>query len=445
MPTDNKVVWSEGMFLSPQHFQQQERYIESFIERRCRASGAYSWGFQDIQVDSQLLQLGKISILSAQGVMPDGTPFNVPDSDEPPPVLEVPENTHSCVLYLGLPVRRPGALETSTTSGTSQGLARYRANEQDCYDSSSDTGDSESIQLGKMRLRLLLETDDLSGFAYIGFARIVETRDDKKVLLDDDYIPTCFDCNASRKISGFLTEFVGLLHQRGEAIAGRLVDARRAGTAQVADYMMLQVINRLEPLVTHFSQQDGLHPQVLYADMLQMLGELSTFTAATKRPPQLANYIHEQLEISFHPVIAGLRQALSVVFEQTAISLPLAMRKYGIRVAVITDHSIIDSAQFVLSVKADVQGDTIRTRFPAQVTIGPVESIRQLVNISMPGIKLNALSVAPRQIPYHSGFTYFELDHNSKLWKELHKSGGFAIHVSGEFPGLEIEFWAVRE
>jgi type VI secretion system protein ImpJ len=53
--------------------------------------------------------------------------------------------------------------------------------------------------------------------------------------------------------------------------------------------------------------------------------------------------------------------------------------------------------------------------------------------------------VAPRQIPYHAGFTYFELDHSSQYWKELENSGGFGLHVAGEFPELQLEFWAIRD
>jgi len=44
MPWNNKVIWSEGMFIRPQHFQQQIRYIENFVEGRCSAFGAYGWG-----------------------------------------------------------------------------------------------------------------------------------------------------------------------------------------------------------------------------------------------------------------------------------------------------------------------------------------------------------------------------------------------------------------
>jgi len=80
-----------------------------------------------------------------------------------------------------------------------------------------------------------------------------------------------------------------------------------------------------------------------------------------------------------------------------------------------------------------------------QVKVGPVEKIREMVNLSLPGISLRPLPVAPRQIPYHAGFTYFELDRASEFWKVMPTSGGFAFHVGGEFPGLELEFWAIKE
>ena len=40
MSLDSKVVWSEGMFLNPHHFQQQERYLEKYIQGKCSAMGA---------------------------------------------------------------------------------------------------------------------------------------------------------------------------------------------------------------------------------------------------------------------------------------------------------------------------------------------------------------------------------------------------------------------
>ncbi|MET0356024.1 MAG: type VI secretion system baseplate subunit TssK, partial [Cellvibrio sp.] len=238
---------------------------------------------------------------------------------------------------------------------------------------------------------------------------------------------------------------VSLLRHRGESIAGRLADTRRGGTAEIADYMLLQLVNRLEPFANHLSNAKGLHPATLFAESLQMAGELSTFVAKNKRPPVFPNYLHENLQQTFAPIMALLREYLSMVYEQTAISLDLIEKKYGIRVSQINDRSLLKTALFVLAVRADVSDDVIRTRLPAQMKIGSVERIRQLVNAAMPGIAIKPLPVAPRQVPFRTGYTYFELDRHSEFWKELNESGGFALHLGGDFPGIEMEFWAIRQ
>ncbi len=444
MSLDNKVIWLEGMFLNPHHFQQQERYVERYIDGKCAAYGAYGWGIHHIEVDQELLKLGKISLINAQGVFPDGTPFSFPDQNDLPPVFEIPENTHDEIVYLAIPVKRPGAIDVLPENET-QGLARYYSSKQSVRDISIEGGDNAEIDIGKLRMRLLLESDDMSGYAGIGILRISEAREDKNILLDEEYIPTCFDCHASVKLSGFLSELAGMLHHRGESIAGRLADTQRGGTAEIADYMLLQLVNRLEPLTLHLSQMQGLHPAELYSEVVQMVGELSTFVTNNKRPPVFPPFMHDNLQTTFVPIINSLRQCLSMVYEQTAAALALVEKKFGIRVAQISDRTLIDSAMFVLAVRADIPENKIQTLFPAQVKVGPVDRIRQLVNAAMPGIPLKVLPVAPRQIPYHAGYTYFEFERNNNYWKELRHSGGIALHIGGDFPGLELELWTIRQ
>ena len=178
---------------------------------------------------------------------------------------------------------------------------------------------------------------------------------------------------------------------------------------------------------------------------MQLAGELATFVTKTKRPPEFPIYLHDNLQQTFTPVLSALREYLSMVYEQTAISLQLIEKKYGIRVSEITDRTLLKTASFVLAVRADMQEEAVRLRLPAQIKIGPVERIRELVNAAMPGIMLRPLPVAPRQIPFRSGYTYFELDRHSDFWKELNQSGGFALHLGGDFPGIEMEFWAIRQ
>ena len=133
-----------------------------------------------------------------------------------------------------------------------------------------------------------------------------------------------------------------------------------------------------------------------------------------------------------------------MVLEQNAFQIELMERAYGVRVAVIANQELIKSATFVLAVASDLPGEQVRKQFPTQVKIGPVEKIRDLVNLHLPGVGLRPLPVAPRQIPYHAGNNYFELDTASEFWRGLERSGGLAMHIAGDFPGLKLELWAIR-
>jgi len=163
-----------------------------------------------------------------------------------------------------------------------------------------------------------------------------------------------------------------------------------------------------------------------------------------KQVPMFPPYTHDDLSTCFAPLIRTLRQYLSSVLEQTAISIPLEARKYGISVGVIADRKLLGNAGFVLAVNADIPAEDVRRHFAGQAKIGPVEEIRQLVNSALPGITLRPLPVAPRQIPYHAGVVYFEMDGDSPYWRKMTTSGGIAVHVSGQYPGLKMELWAIR-
>ena len=120
----------------------------------------------------------------------------------------------------------------------------------------------------------------------------------------------------------------------------------------------------------------------------------------------------------------------------------LLERKVDIRVIqVLLGHKKLETT----SIYAHVATDLLRARFPTQVKIGPVERIAQFVNHHLPGIGVSALPVAPREIPYQSDFIYFRLDRSSEFWKQILSSGGFAFHVGGDFPGLDLAFWAIKE
>lgn len=433
------------MFLRPQHFQQQDRHVQRLVDGRCEGLRPYGWGFAEIELDNPLLLQGKVALSVCRGVLPDGTPFACNTASDLPPALEIREGVSNQTVYLALPVRRPGALEVQNDESTN-GAGRYRLREHDARDSSSGGGDGPmaKLQVGHLALRLVLDAEDLQEYSHLGVARIVEQRADKSVVLDEQFIPPCLDSRASPRLTAFVNEILGLLNYRGEALAGRVTEAGRGGVAEFADFLLLMLVNRYQPLFQHLTNLNTLHPELLYEICLQLAGELATFTSKNRRASEFPPYRHDALAQTYLPVISDIRESLRMVIEQNAIPIPLKEKSYGIRVATLPDRNLLKDATFVLAVNASMPTERLRKHFPAQSKIGPVEKIQALVNNQLPGIGLSTLPVAPRQIPYHAGSTYFELDRSSEFWKELGKSGGFALHVSGEFPGLEMAFWAIR-
>ena len=443
MSVHNKVVWSEGLFLRPQHFQQQERYFERYVETRCAPLVSHAWGFTDVEIERDLLSIGKFGIRRAAGVFPDGTPLRMPDDDPVPDAIDIGPAVRDEIVYLAMPVRRPGGVETDRAGGAEQ-LARHQVREYEARDATSASTGSAVLEVGGLRSRLLRATEITDAYACIPLAHIVECKADKRVLLDDGFIPTVLDARATERLSRFMTELLGLLHQRGEALGGRVSASGRGGSAEIADFLMLQAINRYEPVLEHIAAAGVLHPEDLYRFCAAAAGEFATFTSQSKRPSKLEPYRHDRLRDTFEPVIAALRRALSTIIEQVAIPIPLEAKKFGVHVAAPADRGLYSTAVFILAARADVPTEELRRRFPTQIKIGPVEKIRDLVNLSLPGVSLQAVPVAPRQIPFHAGFAYFELDQTNELWAQLKTSGGIAFHVAGDFPGLAMEFWAIR-
>lgn len=442
MSSVNKVVWSEGMFLRHQHFQTQDRYTEQRLNSTLNMLLSYPWGFSKLTLDQQHLALGRIAIDHCAGIFPDGTVFDSVVDCDTPSFLEVSDNLHNTIVYLAIPLRGVELLETSSDEGES--LSRYHAKEISVRDNTSEEQEPVEINVAKLHLRLMTGKDDLSQFAVLPIAKIVEKRADGSIILDAKFVPPCLDVKVSPVLFGFMQELQGLLFNRGEDLAGRVTKPGAGGLSSMLDFLLLQLINRYETFLKHLAKIKNLHPERFYEELLKLYGELSTITSDAKRVTDELTYNHEDLNATFMPVMNGLRQALSVVLEQKAIPLILKAGKQGIRVALLEDKSLLKNSKFVLAVKADVSSENLRSRFPAQIKIGPAEKIRGLINIQLPGIELEPLSVAPPEIPYHAGFTYFELQQKGQFWELMTQSGGFAFHVSGEFPGLELEFWAIK-
>ncbi|HGF2413597.1 TPA: type VI secretion system baseplate subunit TssK [Escherichia coli] len=408
--TRNKVMWQEGMLMRPHHFQQQQRYNDYLDNQRFRAMNDLSWGFTELTLNNELLAQGKIMIDSASGTLPDGTVFSIPDQDALPDPLH-PQNfpdERSRNIYLALPV----ASDVRNEISDGRRIGRYRLNYADVRDLHSEEGDARTLTLGQLTL-------------------------------DDDFIPSCQNIQVSKKLRVYLKEVQGAIGGRASDLANRIGSPAQSGIADVAEFMMLQLLNRNQTRFTHRARRSQLHPEDFYLDLAELLGELMTFTEPSRLPCPLDVYDHHDLTKTFKTLLPEVKRALHTVLSPRAVNLPLHLRD-GIWQADVHDSELLQSATFVLAVAANMPVDQIQRQFIQQSKISSPEKIRNMVSVQIPGIPLRALMVAPRQLPYHSGFSYFELDKSGQAWTEMAAAGAVALHVSGSFPDLNMQLWAIR-
>jgi type VI secretion system protein ImpJ len=444
MTVRHRVIWSQGMFLQPHHFQQEARFFEHVVDARLRAAEPLAWGFGEIVLDEAQLALGRLALSRASGVMPDGTPFSMPDADALPAPLAVPADVQGEVVYLAAPLARVGVTEVDFGEGAADALSRYRVTDQDLRDHTNAADDPEPIQTGAVNFRLLRQRDLTDAYAALGAVRVVERRNDGQVVLDRGYIAPQTRIEASGQLSTTAALLHGLVQQRARTLASQMGQLGN-GVSEVADFMMLLVLNRTEPLLRQYAASPSVHPWSLFQACLHLAGELATFSTTQRHPPEYPVYRHDDLQRVFAPLIQDLRELLSAVIERHAVQIELVDRSHGVRTAVVADATLLRSAGFVLAVRAQLPAEQVRQRFPAQSKLGPVDRIKDLVNLQLPGIAMRSLPVAPRQLPFHAGSHYFELERQGELWKQLERSGSLALHVGGDFPGLELELWAVRQ
>lgn len=439
----HKIVWTEGMFLRPHHFQQSENYLEHIIRSWGMTQQEHYWGFISLDIDESALRLGNIALNAASGIMPDGSFFSFSGAEEAPRPLKIADGKNTTNVMLALPVYRAGSREVAFTD-SADSLARYVAYETEVEDMNTISVGSAEVQFGQMRLHLLPESELTADWCAIGVLRILEKSADNSLKIDANYIPPTLSCQGNPLLNTFVTDILGLLQQRSQQLGQRLVQTGRGGISETSDFMMLQLINRYVGITHHAHQRNQYPPERLFAEWLALACELMTFSPVRIAGEALPIYDHDDLATCFGALMNGLRQGLSIVFEENAIQLPLIERSHGLNIATIPYANMVKEFGFVIAVNADIPTDTLRTHFPAQLKVAPVNSIRDLVQLQLPGIGLRSMPAAPRQLPYHAGYSYFELESGGELWKKLSQSGAFALHLAGDFPGLNMEFWAIR-
>lgn len=439
-----KVVWREGLFIRPQHFQQNDRYYNYELRTRTINARSNNWGLFNIDIDEHLLSIGKIIVKKISGILPDGTLFDINTEEQSDLTLEIKTTDSNKFIYLALPLFIQDSDDIHFEDQKNL-LTRYRASSiPNVPNTNAGESSNSDILVANYNFKLSFEDDLNDGYIKLAIAKIASVSSSGSAFLDENYSPTFLHLNSSKKLLSKINEIVSMLNYRAEKLAEKISDSTLQAT-ELGNYLMLQILNKSGSRFHFLLTQDKIHPDVLFLELTTLIGELAVFMKKEKRLTKQFLYNHHDQSLSFDELIDELKTMLTMVLEQHSISIPVEKRKYGIYVAPVKDKNIFKDSSFILGISADISEQKIKDILIANLKIGTIETIKNLVNYHLVGFKIKPLSAPPKEIPYRVNHLYFSLELDSENIKELIKSAGFAFHLSTDIPNINYSLWAIKK
>lgn len=444
-----KVVWAEGMLLTPHHFQQLDNYHEQSLNTRFASSLPYGWGILDLQVSRESIANGYFDIVRCRAVMPDGMIINIPDVEQAPPPRAVEGHfdmsEERLDVYLAVPARRAGAINFQEFGNDSGQMVRYLQDAGVAIDET--TGDNErQLAFARGNVRLLFGDELREGYSSIKIAELERTATGQ-LILSENWIPPALTLSASEWLVNMLRQLIEILITKSSTL-GEQRRQRAAGladftTSEAAIFWLLHVVNSVIPGFAHFFRTRPLHPERLYLAMAELAGELMTFVT-DHHPKDIVRYDHTDLYITFSQLLAQIRELLETVIPTRCVPIPLENVRKSLHVGRVQDDQLLKEAAFYLAMRAQMPESRLIEIVPRIVKIAARDVIDAVVGSALPGVTLRYASPPPAPIPTRVGFHYFALDSIGPYWDTIRGSKVMAVYVPDEFPDVKIEMYAVK-
>ena len=164
--------------------------------RAARRWSPHSWGFTELELERDLLSIGKFGLRRAAGVFPDGTPFRMPEDDPLPAPLDIGAQVRDQIVYPGGAAALGRCARRGSRAGPRRAGAARRARAGGARCDVAVRATLALLEVGALRTRLLLASEVTQAYACVPLAHVVECRADKQVVLDDTFIPTVLDARA---------------------------------------------------------------------------------------------------------------------------------------------------------------------------------------------------------------------------------------------------------
>jgi len=436
------VIWAKGTFLTPQHLQIQDQFLENTLRFHLEALAFRPWGFRQLQVNQELLAGGTFALSNASGIFPDGLLFDIPNSDpapKPRPLADLfPPDQDELGVYLAIPQYRDRGLNVSAPLRDAD--TRFRAEVETFKD--ENTGVSEKpVQVARKNFRLLVEGESREGASALRVA-IVKRTPAGTFQLTPRFVPPLLDFTASDYLVSIARRLVEILSARSTMLSGTRRQKNQSladfTTADIANFWLLYTINNYFPLLRHLFETRAGHPEELYSTMLSLAGALTTFSLKI-HPRDLPIYDHDDLGACFTELDEKLRLLLETVVPSNFVSLPLKLVQPAIYATSIDQDKYLVNTKMYLAVNAGMNQADLINKTPQLIKVCSANHIEHLVRQALPGVPLTHVATPPSSIPMKLSFQYFSMTQTGLAWEAITRARNLAAYVPADFPNPQLE------
>lgn len=436
------VHWFEGMFLRPQHFQAADRHWNELLTTSSRWHNPYDYGLRSIDLSQEALANYHVEVSSCEARMRDGTlvEFTSTDCPDRAALKEAFERESEVTVYLAIPKLALG--RANVAADGSAGDNRYRARTLTVQDESAGGNDQE-IQFRRPAVRLMLSTQELTGFEALPIARIQRAGDKEATPeLDDDYIPPLIDVNAWPPLGLEIVRAIfDIIGQRVEVLSARVLERGINLTSQepgdLDDLLMLMMLNQAYSVVHCLTFAQGVHPFLAYRELCRVVGQLSIFDEA-RRIADIPAYDHDDLARIFKWIKSRIERLLGA-----GPSLDYEQRFFvgtdrGMQVAIKPEWLHSGWNWFVGVHAENISENECRELLrPGKLDwkMGSSQQVDLIFKHGMPGVEQTELTQQPRALPARRGWIYYEVKRENAAWKDVLATQTLALRYRTELIG----------
>ena len=442
------VVWSEGMYLSPLHFQTQTRHQEDTLSFLVSNLWNVPWGLSYLELDTEAVRNGTVSLVRAAGLLPDGLPFDFPASDELPATRSLHElfspTDASLLLYLAVP-RRSGSGQVIDLEQPANGF-RYSVMTRGITDETNGM-DVRDLAFGRKNLAVMTEPEIAPDMISLPLARVV--RDGRgQFFYDPEFIPPCLQIGASDALMLLLKR---LLESIGEKVSTLTGSAHRrtrfeAGTSalDVANYWFLHALSSASPVLQHLYRTSQTRPEQVFIELSRLAGALCTF-AAQSNPAELPRYDHVHPGDSFYALDKHIRRHMDIVLPTNYVTLNFAPGEPYFYEADVQDERCLRRSRWVLGIRSSLgEADLINLTLRL-IKVCSARFVPELVRRALPGLALNHLPVPPSAIRAEADMQYFSLELSGPCWDHIQQTRRVGVYIPGELRNAEFDLNIIVE